>query len=65
VAWRCVTLERCTALGEAWRTDQHDGQRRYLDNIFIERLWRSLKYEEVFIKGYGSVAEARRVVGSG
>src|ERR1019366_3477922 len=37
-----------------------DGKRRFLDNIFIERLWRSLKYEEVFIKAYGSVAEARQ-----
>jgi putative transposase len=40
-----------------------DGRGRYLDNIFIERLWRSLKYEEVFIKAYGSVAEARRGIG--
>jgi len=37
-----------------------DGKGRYLDNIFIERLWRSLKYEDVYIKAYGSVAEARR-----
>jgi putative transposase len=36
-----------------------DGKGRFLDNIFIERLWRSLKYEEVFTKAYGSVAEAR------
>jgi putative transposase len=28
-----------------------DGKGRFLDNIFIERLWRSLKYEDVFIKG--------------
>jgi putative transposase len=27
-----------------------DGKGRFLDNIFIERLWRSLKYEEVYIK---------------
>jgi len=40
-----------------------DGKGRYLDNIFIERLWRSLKYEEVFIKAYGSVAEARWGIG--
>jgi len=40
-----------------------DGKGRYLDNIFIERLWRSLKYEEVYIKAYGSVAEARRSLG--
>jgi len=39
-----------------------DGRGRYLDNIFIERLWRSLKYEEVFIKAYGAVIEARRSI---
>jgi putative transposase len=41
-----------------------DGKGRYLDNIFIERLWRSLKYEEVYIKAYGSAAEARRNLGA-
>ena len=40
-----------------------DGKGRYLDNIFIERLWRSLKYEEVYIGAYDSVAEARRSLG--
>jgi putative transposase len=40
-----------------------DGKGRYLDNIFIERLGRSLKYEDVYIKAYGSVAEARRSLG--
>ena len=40
-----------------------DGKGRFLDNIFIERLWRSLKYEEVYIKAYGSVSEARRGIG--
>jgi putative transposase len=40
-----------------------DGKGRFLDNIFIERLWRSLKYEEVFIKAYGSASEARRGIG--
>jgi putative transposase len=40
-----------------------DGRGRYLDNIFIERLWRSLKYEEVFIKAYDAVIEARRSIG--
>ena len=33
-----------------------DGKGRYLDNIFIERLWRSLKYQEVYIRAYGSVS---------
>jgi putative transposase len=40
-----------------------DGKGRFLDNIFIERLWRSLKYEEVFIRAYASVAEARLGIG--
>jgi len=40
-----------------------DGKGRFLDNIFIERLWRSLKYEEVFIKAYATVAEARVGIG--
>jgi putative transposase len=36
-----------------------DGRGRYLDNILVERLWRSIKYEEVYLKAYQSVAEAR------
>jgi putative transposase len=35
-----------------------DGKGRALDNIFIERLWRSLKYEEVYLKDYVDVSEA-------
>jgi putative transposase len=41
-----------------------DGKGRYLDNIFIERQWRSLKYEEIFLKAYGSPAEARSGIGA-
>ena len=40
-----------------------DGKGRYLDNILIERLWRSLKYEDVYIKAYASVPRARRGIG--
>ncbi len=36
-----------------------DGRGRCMDNIFVERLWRSLTYEEVYLKEYGSVIEAR------
>jgi putative transposase len=36
-----------------------DGRGRCVDNIFIERLWRTLKYEEVYLKGYQAVREAR------
>ena len=35
-----------------------DGRGRALDNIFVERLWRSVKYEEIYLKDYCSVAEA-------
>jgi putative transposase len=36
-----------------------DGRGRCMDNIFVERLWRSLKYEEVYLKDYTTVTEAR------
>jgi Integrase core domain len=41
-----------------------DGKGRYLDNIFNERLWRSLEYAEVDLKTYASVAEARVSIGA-
>jgi len=37
-----------------------DSRGRWIDNVFIERLWRSVKYEEVYLKAYGSLTEARR-----
>jgi putative transposase len=37
-----------------------DGKGRALDNIFTERLWRSVKWEEVYVQDYGSPREARR-----
>ena len=36
----------------------------YMDNVFVERLWRSVKYEEVYLKVYESVAEARAGIGA-
>ena len=41
-----------------------DGRGRYLDNIFVERLWRSVKYEEVYLNDYGEVPEARHRLGA-
>jgi putative transposase len=41
-----------------------DGKGRCFDNIFTERLWRTVKYEEVFLKEYADVAEARRELGA-
>lgn len=37
-----------------------DGKGRYLDNIFVERLWRTLKYEEVYLHAYDNLGEARK-----
>lgn len=41
-----------------------DGRGRALDNIFVERLWRSLKYEEVYLHDYQSANEARIGIGN-
>ena len=41
-----------------------DGKGAWRDNVFVERLWRSVKYEEVYIKAYASVAEARAGIGN-
>jgi len=37
-----------------------DGKGRWMDNVFIERLWKSVKYEDIYLKSYGSMTEARR-----
>ncbi len=36
-----------------------DGRGAWRDNVFVERLWRSVKYEEVYLRAYDSVGEAR------
>jgi putative transposase len=36
-----------------------DGKGRWVDNVFVERLWRSVKYEEVYLKAYESIGDAR------
>jgi hypothetical protein len=41
-----------------------DGKGRYLDNIFVERLWRSIKYEAVYLKAYKDGTEAKQGIGS-
>ena len=40
-----------------------DGKGAWRDNVFVERLWRSIKYEEVYLRAYDSVAEARASIG--
>ncbi len=41
-----------------------DGKGCWVDNVFVERLWRSVKYEEVYLRAYQSVTEARTRIGS-
>ncbi len=40
-----------------------DGRGAWRDNVFVERLWRSIKYEEVYLRAYDSVSEARASLG--
>ena len=40
-----------------------DGKGAWRDNVFVERLWRSVKYEEVYLRAYNSVSEARTSIG--
>ena len=40
-----------------------DGKGSWRDNVFVERLWRSVKYEEVYLRAYPSVGEARASIG--
>ena len=40
-----------------------DGKGRWVDNVFVERLWRSVKYEEVYLHAYESMAAARAGLG--
>jgi putative transposase len=55
-----------TAEGFIEQLDSHgiqismDGKGRWMDNVFIERLWKSVKYEDVYLKAYSSIAAARK-----
>lgn len=40
-----------------------DGRGAWRDNVFVERLWRTIKYEEVYLRAYDSVSEARASIG--
>jgi putative transposase len=40
-----------------------DGKGAWRDNVFVERLWRSVKYEEVYLRAYDSVSDARASIG--
>ena len=59
-----TSLEFTQALQEHGVKISMDGKGRYSDNILVERLWRTLKYEEVYLKAYANATEARREVGA-
>jgi putative transposase len=40
-----------------------DGRERWIDNVFIERLWRTLKYEEIYLRAYDTVADTSAGIG--
>jgi putative transposase len=40
-----------------------DGKGRWVDNVFVERLWRSLKYEEIYLKAYETPRQAESEIG--
>ncbi len=42
---------------------RRDGKGAWRDNVFVERLWRTVKYEEVYLRAYGGVSEARASIG--
>ncbi len=48
-------------IGAAWRSRlwRNGGKGRFSDNIFVERLWRTVKYEEVYLKAYANGREAK------
>jgi putative transposase len=52
-----------SALADNGITISMDGKGAWRDNVFVERLWRSVKYEEVYLRAYESVADARSSIG--
>jgi putative transposase len=67
----CNTDQGSQFTSGAWRAEltqagvaiSMDGRGRVFDNIFTERLWRSVKYEEVYLKDYAAVDETRQGLG--
>ena len=59
------TGEACTGLLKANDIAiSMDGKGCWRDNVFVERLWKSIKYEEVYLRAYTSVAHAKQCIGS-
>ena len=59
-----TSLDFTGRLASAGRHISRDGRGRALDNVFIERLWRTVKYEEVYVKDYETPREALQGLGT-
>jgi putative transposase len=59
LSWQFTSQDWISRLRSAQIRISWDGRGRALDNVFVERLWRSVKYEEVYLKDYQTVSEAR------
>ena len=58
-----TSIDFIKALTEAGIKISMDGKGAWRDNVFVERLWRTIKYEEVYLRAYASVSEARAGIG--
>ena len=54
-----TSLEWIEAVQSAGMQVSHDGRGRALDNVMVERLWRTVKYENIYLRDYGSLSDAR------
>ena len=64
IAWRLSnTLDGSFCLERAGVAVSMDGRGRALDNVFVERLWRTVKYEDIYLRGYGAVPELHQGLG--
>lgn len=59
-----TSLDFTRRVEEAGSKVSQDGRGRWADNVFVERLWRTVKYEEVYLKDYLTVEEAREGLGA-
>ena len=58
-----TSVDFTTVLKNAGIAISMDGKGAWRDNVFVERLWRTVKYEEVYLRAYASVSEARASIG--
>jgi len=58
-----TSAEWIAAVQAAGMAVSHDGRGRALDNVMVERLWRSVKYEDIYLRDYGDLPEARAGLG--